>query len=170
MDTKEITKKWDVLWKDKHIVPARGLVFPDSSHFYALCYPEYLTKSNIQLYRFSVKDGSFDILGDSVPIYSDKISTHAQLYYDQQLGRLLVLVQESKDDIQSTLKVYSLNMMPITSNELNAVPLSRSNRKVFLLLLLSTICGVGLYFFWQRGKQKRKIARVTEKESFRFRR
>ncbi|MGE8243177.1 MAG: kelch repeat-containing protein [Sphingobacterium sp.] len=102
LDTKEITKKWDVLWKDKHIVPARGLVFPDSNHFYALCYPEYLTKSNIQLYRFSIKDGSFDILGDSVPIYSDKISTHAQLYYDQQLGRLLVLVQESKDDIQST--------------------------------------------------------------------
>jgi len=163
LDTKEITKKWDVQWKDKHIVPARGLVFPDSSHFYALCYPEYLTKSNIQLYRFSIKDGSFDILGDSVPIYSDKISTHAQLYYDQQLGRLLVLVQESKDDIQSTLKVYSLNMTPITPNELNGVPLSGSNRKVFLLLFLSAACGVGLFFFWQRGRQKRKIASVTEK-------
>src|SRR5690606_38911639 len=112
LDSKKITKKWDLVWKDKHIVPARGVVFPDSNHFYALCYPEYLTKSNIQLYRFSVQNGNFEVLGDSVPIYSDKISTHAQLYYDQQLGRLLTLVQESKDDIQSTLKVYSLNMTP----------------------------------------------------------
>lgn len=162
LDTKKITKKWDLLWKDKHIVPARGLVFPDSSHFYSLCYSEYLTKSNIQLYRFSMKDGSFDILGDSIPIYSDKISTHAQLYYDQQLGRLLVLVQESKDDIQSTLKVYSLNMTPITLTELNSFPSSGSNYRVFLLLLLGTVAGIAVYFFWRRNGNKKKFSGLNK--------
>lgn len=161
LDSKKITKKWDLVWKDKHIVPARGVVFPDSNHFYALCYPEYLTKSNIQLYRFSVQNGNFEVLGDSVPIYSDKISTHAQLYYDQQLGRLLTLVQESKDDIQSTLKVYSLNMTPITFTELNSFPSSGSTRKIFLLFLLFGTFGVCAYFIWRQGQRRRKITNLN---------
>lgn len=167
LDSKKITKKWDIVWKDKHIVPARGLVFPDSAHFYALCYPEYLTKSNIQLYRFAVQDGSFDILGDSVPIYSDKISTHAQLYFDKQLGRLLILVQESKDDIQSTLKVYSLNMTPITLAELNSFPTYLSNHKVLLLLILFGTCGLGAYFIWRRNRRKRSMIHRTEEPTLR---
>lgn len=154
MDTKQIKKKWDVNWKDKHIVPARGLVFPDSSHFYALCYPEYLTKSHIQLYRFSGNNGNFEIVGDSVPIYSDKISTHAQLYYDKQLGRLVLLVQESKDDIQSTLKVYSLNTTPITRDELNSFPKSFSNQKLLLVLILWSVCGLSAYLVWRRSTRQ----------------
>lgn len=158
LDNKKIIKKWDLPWNDKHIVPARGLVFPDSNHFFALCYPEYLTKSNIQLYCFDMKDGSFDVLGDSIPIYSDKISTHAQLYYDQQLGRLLVLVQESKDDIQSTLKVYSLNMPAISLSELNSFPAkTRSLNTLLAILILCGAFGVTMYFL-----RKRKRALIVD--------
>ncbi len=162
LNSKKIIKKWDIMWKDKHIVPARGLAFPDEAHFYALCYPEYLTKSHIQLYRFSIQDGSFAIVGDSIPIYSDKISTHAQLYMDKQLGRLLVLVQESKDDIQSTLKVYSLNMTPITLTELNSFPRYGSQRKVFLCLMVLGIFGLSTYFIWRQKRGKRQLTNLLE--------
>lgn len=155
LDTKKVTKMWDIAWKDKHVVPARGIVFPDQSHFYALCYPEHLTRSAIKLYRFSIQDGSYEILGDSVSIYSDKISTRAQLYYDHQLGRLLALVQESSDDIKSTLKIYSLNSPPISEAELSNYPKKDNKVKYMILVLLGALIGTASYRIIKRLKKKK---------------
>lgn len=161
LDTKKATKMWDIEWKDKHVVPARGIVFPDQSHFYALCYPEHLTRSAIKLYRFSIQDGSFEILGDSVSIYSDKISTRAQLYYDQQLGRLVALVQESSDDVKSTLKIYSLNSPPISEAELSNYPKKNNKIKYLILVLFGGIAGAVTYIMIKRRKNKRSDRHVT---------
>lgn len=160
LDTKKATKMWDIEWQDKHVVPARGIVFPDQSHFYALCYPEHLTQSAIKLYRFSIHDGSYEILGDSVSIYSDKISTRAQLYYDQQLGRLVALVQESSDDVKSTLKIYSLNSPPISEAELSNYPKKNNKIKYLILVLFGGIAGAVTYIMIKRIKNKRSDRHV----------
>ncbi|MFD2905104.1 Kelch repeat-containing protein [Sphingobacterium anhuiense] len=155
LDTKKVTKMWDIQWKDKHVVPARGIVFLDQSHFYALCYPEHLTRSAIKLYRFSIQDGSYEILGDSVAIYSDKISTRAQLYYDHQLGRLLALVQESNDDVKSTLKIYSLNSPPISETELSNYPKKNNKIKYLIFVLFGGTVAIGAYIMLKRISNKK---------------
>lgn len=155
LDTKTATKMWDIEWKDKHVVPARGIVFPDQSHFYTLCYPEHLTQSAIKLYRFSIQDGSYEILGDSISIYSDKISTRAQLYYDHQLGRLLALVQESSDDVKSTLKIYSLSSPPISEAELSNYPKKNNKITDLILVLCGGIVGTGIYIMIKRINKKK---------------
>ncbi len=80
--------------------------------------PEHFTESLLKLYRFSLKDGSYEILGDSIPIFSDKITTNANLHYDSTLNSLSAVVQEFDDDISSDLKVYSLSFPPLTAKEL----------------------------------------------------
>lgn len=73
-----------------------------------------MSNSFLRLYRFLVKDGSCQILGDSIPIYSDKITTNARLYYNERLSRLFVTVQETRDDVSSKFSVYSLLFPPVS--------------------------------------------------------
>ncbi len=155
LDNKQITKLWDIPWASTNIVPARGIIIPDSTHFYTLGYPEHVSNSFFKLYKFSIKDGSYEILGDSVAIYSDKITTRAQLYYDAQLGSLYALVQESKNDVASTLKVYSLSFPPISSAQLSDYPNNTSRTKILIAIVLLLVT-VGAVYFVYRNKKKTK--------------
>lgn len=153
--TKAISKLWQISWKGDNVVPARNLILSGDSCFYALCYPEHLSESFLKLYQFSLKDGAYQILGDSIPIYSDKITTNAKLYYDEQLSSLFVIVQESKDDISSNIKVYSLAFPPISAEELGNYPRESDHANTILLLSFAlAICGVVGYLAYRRFKQK----------------
>ncbi len=151
------TKLWDVERKDSPFVPARGLVIPDANWIYMLGYPEHLTHSFIKLRRFALKDGQHETLGDSIPIYSDRISTHANLFFDPNLNKLVALVQESDDDVRSTLTVYSLDFPAISAAELDAFPGAASRgipTLVFYLAGAALLClGASFFYFRYRRKQ-----------------
>lgn len=155
-NTNRITKVWEIPWTSANIVPARGIIIPDSGHFYTLGYPEHVSNSFFKLYKFSIEDGSYEILGDSVPIYSDKITTRAQLYYDAQLGSLYALVQESKDDIASSLKIYSLNFPPISAAQLSKYPDAAPRGKIYIGLILLLII-MGLLCLIYRIKRRKRL-------------
>lgn len=110
--TNEINKLWDNVSNPVNMVPVRNMFLDNNGHFFTLCYPESHSESALQLYRFSINDGSHELLADTIPIHSEKITTNADLYYDRTLGKIFVTVQESDDDISSTLKIYSLSMIP----------------------------------------------------------
>ena len=109
---------WKAEWNEADAVPLRNLVVKGDS-FYTLCYPESISNSSLQLYKFSIKDGSYTKVGNSIPIHSDKITTNANLYYDEQLEKMFVTVQEFEDDdIRSHLKIYSIIFPPLTESEM----------------------------------------------------
>lgn len=162
LNTKHITKLWEIPWDKNNVVPVRGMVILDDSCFYTLCYPEHFSKSFLQLYRFSLKDGSYEILGDSIPIYSDKITTNANLYYDHQLNNLYAIVQEFADDVSSDLKVYSLAFPPITADDLTNYPKEESGIIVLIIIGLTCICIFIIgYLLYRRFVQKNKNSRNT---------
>lgn len=165
-DTKHTTKLWETSWVGDNVVPARHIVLDGDSCFYALCYPEHVSKSFLKLYQFSLKDGEHKHLGDSIPIYSDKITTRAQLYYDEQLTSLFAVVQESIDDISSSIKVYSLAFPPIAEDELGNYPKAASDRKYFIIfsVLLMGFVVIG-YFIYQRSRSRQSINRKLVRES-----
>ena len=74
------------LWQnasDHRLVVARDMILtPDEKYIYALCYPEYLSDTYLQLYRLTVDDGTMKALGDSIPMRSEEIMTNANLYYN----------------------------------------------------------------------------------------
>ncbi len=150
LSTNNITQLWKIPWEHDNVVPARDMVVLNDSCFYTLCYPEHFSDSFLKLYRFSLNDGSYEILGDSIPIHSDKISTNANLYYDKELSCLYAVVQEFDDDISSNLKIYSLTFPPITEQELKSFSRNQSNVPNSLIIILFAsmlLVGVGYVLF-----------------------
>lgn len=147
LNTKQISKLWSIPWENDNVVPVRGMVILNDSSFYTLCYPEHYTESFLRLYQFSIKDGSYEVLGDSIPIYSDRITTNANLYYDANLEKLFVLVQEFADDIASELKIYSLAFPPIKEENLSDYKLkAKTGLQPFLLIFSALIVLIITYY------------------------
>ncbi len=150
LNTNNITQLWKIPWEHDNVVPVRDMVVLNDSCFYTLCYPEHFSDSFLKLYRFSLNDGSYEILGDSIPIHSDKITTSANLYYDKEIGSLYAVVQEFDDDVSSDLKIYSLAFPPITAQELKSFSKSQSKVPITLVIILLTsmlLVGVGYVLF-----------------------
>ncbi|WP_225444019.1 Kelch repeat-containing protein [Echinicola arenosa] len=170
MDTKDVTKLWEIPWDNDNVVPVRGMVLLNDSTLYTLCYPEHFSESYLRLYRFSLKDGSYEILGDSIPIRSDKITTNANLYFDKGLNNLYAVVQEFEDDISSDLKIYSLAFPAITKEELSDFP-QKQNRKASLIALLLGVAMIAMgmgYFLYRRFKLKSSEREKADVESDRY--
>jgi len=154
MNTKRVSKLWEIPWEQDNVVPVRGMVILDDSAFYTLCYPESFSESRLKLYRFSLKDGSYQILGDSIPIYSDKITTNANIYYDSSLNSLYAVVQEFDDDISSDLKVYSLVFPPLTAEELANYSAERTNYMLAMIIASITLAVAIGYLLYKRSKAR----------------
>lgn len=150
LTTKEVSKLWEIEWKRDNVVPVRGMVILDDSTFYTLCYPEHFSQSSLQLYRFSLKDGSNEILGDSIPIHSDKITTNANLYYESGLNNLYAVIQEFDDDISSSLKVYSLAFPPITAEQLASYPMKDRTATLVIVVFSSLLALVIGYLAYRK--------------------
>lgn len=156
LNTKHITKLWEIAWEKDNVVPVRGMVILNDSCFYTLCYPEHFTDSFLKLYRFSLRDGSYEILGDSIPIASDRITTNANLYYDSLLNNLYAVVQEFDDDISSDLKVYSLAFPPVTAQELVSFSRGKSSRSLIGgIILFCFAAAVGLGYLLVKKRKPR---------------
>jgi hypothetical protein len=167
LTTKHISKLWEIAWERDNMVPVRGMVILNDSTFYTLCYPEHVSQSLLRLFRFSLKDGTHEILGDSIPIHSDKITTNANLYYDSGLNSLYAVVQEFDDDISSNLKVYSLSFPPITAGELATYSKhGNSNNTLLIIVLLSSLVVIGIGFaLYRRYNPKTPPLPLTEVQS-----
>jgi len=162
LNTKHVSKLWEIKWEHDNMVPVRGMVILDDSSFYTLCYPEHFSESTLKLFQFSLKDGNYKILGDSIPIYSDKITTNANLYYDDGLNNLYAVVQEFDDDISSDLKVYSLSFPPLTVDELASY--SREVRDYTFVLIIfgaALIAGIGYVVYRKTRNKKQKPTETT---------
>ncbi|MFC4674347.1 DNA-binding transcriptional activator [Dysgonomonas termitidis] len=155
LTTKQIIKRWEIPWNEDNVVPVRGMVILNDSCFYTLCYPEHFSDSYLRLYQFSLKDGSYKILGNSIPIHSDRITTNANLYYDKQLNSLYAIVQEFDDDIVSDLKVYSLAFPPITAEDLVSYQRSAEESAILIIIISCVvIITVTVLFFMRKSSRK----------------
>ena len=145
---------WSLDWKDADKVPVRNLCV-DGNCFYTLCYPEYIGNSELQLYRFSIADGSYKSLCGSIPIVSDKMRTNANLYFDKEIACFFATVLEFDDDIRSSLKIYRLAFPPLSEEDL---PNEAEGRSAFLwraiICLLFAFSAIIAAVFFVRKKKK----------------
>lgn len=149
-----ISKLWEIPWKKENVIPVRGMVMTDNKAFYTLCYPEHFSRSMLKLYRFSTEDGSYEILGDSIPIVSEKITTNANLYYCKRLNELYSIVQEfDYDDTASTMKIFSLSYPPVTQEGLTLYAKEPGKKPKRLLLSIPFLVALGI-IIWYCNRQK----------------
>ncbi|MDL2322546.1 DNA-binding transcriptional activator [Bacteroidales bacterium OttesenSCG-928-A17] len=151
-----VKKLWEIPWDKENVVPVRNLFFPDEKNFYILCYPEHVSHSYLRLYRFSTTDGEYKVLGDSISIVSEKITTNANLYYSEQENQLLSVVQEfENNDVSSTAKVYSIAFPPVAANELTLYNQLESDGKMWAVIISAIGLLIFLYLVFLYLKRKR---------------
>ena len=102
---------------DKSVfVPANNLVLSrDKRYFYALCYPHEIAKTEIKLYKFSIADGSYEVVSAPIPVTSMRIESDINLFRSERTDELFCAVQEFIDRQHSNIKVYSLESPPVSA-------------------------------------------------------
>lgn len=145
-----IKKLWERKISDSNFVPANNLVLsPDRQHFYVICYPHHISRTGFQLYRFSIEDGSYEIVSSKVPVTSEKIESDINLYLNKSTGELFCVVQEFEDAKNSTFRILSLAWPPVP-------PLPEHSGTAWVwvwLLSLATVAG-GLWLIVRNRKRK----------------
>lgn len=154
-----ITKIRDFSYKGIDMVPVRNLVLADDKKaFYTLCYPMQNASSNLRLYRFSLSDDTFEVLGNSVPMESKAILSNANLYYNKETNEFYCCTQEFDEHggDSSITRFYSLAAPAIVESDLLVYS---SEKGAYLyyggaiaLLALSLIIGFRVYIKNKTGK------------------
>ena len=154
--TNKVTKLWNADWKNNsQTVFAKGMVILDG-YFYALGYNEYLSDAYMKLYRFSLADGSYSQVGDSILIHPDRVESEANLYYDPLLRIFIATILELKDFQSTTFSCYMLNHPALTEKEFASVcqpiPISKEATIIIVLSILAIVCTIGSYIYWRRKR------------------
>ena len=163
-----VRKRWDIPWEGENCVAVRGMVFVEAGYFYTLCYPESRTDSELHLNRFAIRDGAREVLADPIPIYSDKITTNANLYYDDVTGRFIATVEESTDDVNSKVSIYTLTSpaRPVMKSTVahRRAKVYGTALALFLGLLLLTSYFVVLWLRERRRRTRAPVFLAPEKD------
>ncbi|MCS2447804.1 hypothetical protein NXW86_01190 [Bacteroides thetaiotaomicron] len=150
------------LWQnasDHRLVVARDMILtPDEKYIYALCYPEYLSDTYLQLYRLTVDDGTMKALGDSIPMRSEEIMTNANLYYNSLTHEYYCTTTEFDKKGHTVIRTYVLSAPPVSLDEIRSYG-SRSSLEIRWLWIMAGI-GVlllagGVLFVRKRGGKQR---------------
>ena len=156
-ETLTARKLWELNAQEPNKVPVRNLVLPGDGCFYTLFYPESYTDTELQLCRFSLRDGSSTRYANPLPMNSDHITTNANLYYDERLYKLIAVTEESTNDIDSRVTVYTLSFPPM-ERKLSTLAVTYLRRGLFLLFLILLIVAFAVVYLRGRNLRSRKNA------------
>lgn len=135
------------LWQntsDHRLVVARDMILtPDEKFIYALCYPEYLSETYLQLYRLTVADGTVKVLGDSIPMRSEEIMTNANLYYNSLTHEYYCTTTEFDKKGHTVIRTYVLSAPPVSLDEIRFY----GSRSSFTNSWWWVLVGIGLILF-----------------------
>lgn len=153
-----IKKLWEIHPAKDVFVPANNLILSnDGKYFYAMCYPHEIFKTNIRLYKFSLADGSYQVVSASIPVISERIESDINLFMDAKTNQMLCTIQEFTDNRKSTVKVYSLAYPPVANmGNVTVSSYSKASIKgVFIGIIVAgfLIAGAGV---WVYGPKKKK--------------
>ncbi|OJU55744.1 MAG: hypothetical protein BGN96_12125 [Bacteroidales bacterium 45-6] len=118
---KTVKKLWEIPLSKTGLVTVRNMIQAENpDYFYTLCYPEYIPNTYLRLYKFSIKDGKYEILGDSIPFISERIESNANLYYNEQTHELFCTTQVFAPNGSSVVKIYSIASPPVAKEYISA--------------------------------------------------
>ncbi len=147
--TGECRHLWTIDWPYESSIPARGLVVRDDC-FYALCYPEHLTRTTMYLYRFSLADGSCQRLASGIEANSDKIWCSSSLFYDASLDKLVAIANDVGGDLTPRADIYTLSFPPMQA------PAEKSASAPWILIAVAAAAVLLGVLARSLGKRRRK--------------
>jgi two-component SAPR family response regulator len=153
-----IKKCWEITPTEEPFVSANNLILSkDKKYFYALCYPHEKPKTNLRLYKFSIKDGSYEVVSGTIPVASERIESDFNLFYNSKQDAFFCTAQEFTSPTQSTIKIYALTGTPVSQQAyLNSQQPDKpkfSSTYKYLIALVILVAGAIWYFVRKKKRQ-----------------
>ena len=169
-ETKKIKKLWEINREGINMVSSRNLVLnEDSSAFYNLSYSEYISSTSLQLYEYSLKDGNYRMLGDTIPMNSERIRTNTNLYFDRLTNELFTTTQEFQEDGSSLVKIYSLDSPPVSKDKiLDKAQKASQNLYMKLFFLIGILTSISMVIIFIIKRKERKIIRGQIEKTLKY--
>jgi hypothetical protein len=167
LDKHSIKKLWEIKPDEEAFVPANNLIVSKDKQFlYVLCYPHERPKTSLRLYKFSIKDGSYQVVSGTIPVVSERIETDHNLFYNAKQDVFYCTTQEFETPSRSTIKIFALTAPPVSQEAFVAAyqPKSKSFRLYRILGGSSAfvlLCGI-VVFFLRRRKDNDEPVTVNE--------
>lgn len=167
-ESRQIKKLWEHKAPQINRVPTRDMILSkDGKYIYILAYPEYKPKSQLQLYRFSLSDGSYEAFGDSIPLTSEEIATNANLYFNPKSDEFYCVIQEFEKYGQSSTRIYSLANPPVTLADVKFYDErikdpAQSTKWPYLFILLFTVVFTSVIIIIKRRRSLFYKTKSTE--------
>jgi two-component SAPR family response regulator len=113
------TKKcWEIKPNEEDFVPTNNLIISkDGRYFYALCYPHERPKTQLRLYKFSIKDGSYQVVSGTIPVTSERIESDINLFFNPVQDEFFCAIQEFTDPSRSTIRILALEFPPVSQQD-----------------------------------------------------
>ena len=163
-----ITKIRDYSYKGPNIVPVRNQVLSaDGTSFYTLCYPMQEASSYLQLYKFSLLDDSYEVLGNAVPMESKAILSNANLYYSAEREEFYCCTQEFDEHggQSSVIRFYSLSAPAIAANALCVYKDGENSYLYFYVIVVAVFILLFLLFCIRIKKRSKQTLPVMFEEN-----
>ena len=113
-----IKKCWEIRPDEEDFVPTNNLIISkDKKYFYALCYPHEKPKTQLRLYKFSVKDGSYQVVSGTIPVTSERIESDINLFFNPVQDEFFCTLQEFTTPSNSTIRILALEFPPVSQQD-----------------------------------------------------
>src|SRR5450432_1483603 len=140
---------------------ANSLIIDSASNeYYALIFPNDLFNSHLQLIRGSLKDSTFQLLGNPIDYSYHDIQSFADLYYSQVSNRLIAVTMlyskyEAKEQT-SQVKIYTIDF-PAEVINVSVEGTKSNNSRVFIFLTVIGVVAVTSYFLFKSKFRNKKV-------------
>ena len=167
LDKHSIKKLWEIKPDEEAFVPANNLIVSkDKQFFYVLCYPHERPKTSLRLYKFSIKDGSYQVVSGTIPVVSERIETDHNLFYNAKQDVFYCTTQEFETPSRSTIKIFALTAPPVSQEAFVAAHQPKSKSFTLYRILggasaFVLLCGI-VMFFLRRRKDNDEPVTVKE--------
>ncbi|MEP6685048.1 MAG: hypothetical protein ABJA35_17365 [Parafilimonas sp.] len=159
-----IKKCWELHPDSAVFVPANNLILStDKKSFYALCYPHEVAKTELTLYKFSIKNGSYEIVSSPLPVTSERIETDINLFFNNNTNEFFCTEQEFTNRNNSTIKLFSLEA-PAISRALylnSLIPEKQSANYNSYIIIAILVVVVFIAFAFRKIYNNKKNAKIS---------
>ncbi len=162
-----IKKCWEIHPDSSVFVPANNLILStDKKFFYALCYPHEVAKTQLALYKFSIRDGTYEIASAPIPVTSERIESDINLFYSDSTGEFFCTTQEFTDRNNSTTKIFSLEAPPLSRTlYMQSLKPEKKTTNVFVYAIIAgLLSAIVVLILYRKSKTKNQKLNVNAPE------
>jgi two-component SAPR family response regulator len=163
LTTRTIKKCWEIKPPAEDFVAANNLIISsDKKYFYALCYAHEKPKTSLKLYKFSLKDGSYEAVSGNIPAKGERIETDVNLFYNHKQETFYCAIQEFTTPDYSTVRVYSLASPPVHEQDYLASQRPATAPHLRYPYIIAAVLAIAIATAY--GKRKRKEPEIIAKD------